>query len=247
MIEFLERKAAPDLAYIKYEGKAELPTVMFLGGFASDMMGTKASFLEEQCKARGQSYIRFDYSGHGQSKGQLEEGCVSHWTQDATHILDECTHGPVILIGSSMGGWISLLLARSRAERVGALVGIAAAPDFTTWIEKDMNDEQRIDLEQDGFFKLPSDYDAPYIITKKLINDGRHNFLLNDPIKLDLPIRLLQGKKDKDVPWKTAELMKDKITGSDVEIFYREDGTHSLSSSDDLTLLDDVLKKLSGL
>lgn len=247
MIEFLKRKAVPDLAYSYYKGQEALPTIMFLGGFASDMAGTKASFLEEQCKAREQSYIRFDYSGHGQSKGEFEEGCISHWAEDAADILDECTSGPVIVVGSSMGGWISLLLALSRPDRIKALVGIAAAPDFTAWIERDMNDMQRMDLEQDGFFSMSSDYESPYIITKKLINDGKNYLLLGKPIKLDMPIRLLQGKKDKDVPWKTAEQIKEQVTGDDVEVLYSEKGDHSLSSPEDLALLDNILKKLSGL
>ncbi len=247
MIEVLKRLNKPDLAYSKFNGDSDLPTLMFLGGFKSDMMGSKASFLDKQCRTRQQSYIRFDYSGHGQSKGKFEQGCISDWAQDASDVLTQCTDGPVILVGSSMGGWISLLLALSKSEHVQAVIGIAAAPDFTSWMEQGMNLEQRTALEEDGFFTLPSDYGEPYIITKKLIEDGRNNLLLNNPIKLDIPVRLLQGKQDKDVPWETAERIKGKITGDNVEIFYREAGNHSLSEPDDLKLLDDVIKRLLKL
>lgn len=246
-IQFFERKNAPNLVYIKYEGRADLPTVMFLGGFRSDMMGSKASFLEECCRKRDQSYIRFDYSGHGQSQGEFEEGCISDWAQDSEDILIRCTSGEVILVGSSMGGWISLLLAQKGIGNICALIGIAAAPDFTTWMERDMTDVQRKDLEQKGFFALPSDYDTPYIITKKLIEDGRKNCLLAGDININCPVRLLQGKKDPDVPWETAEKIKAAITGDDVQIFYQDEGNHSLSSPADLALLDDVLTQLSKI
>ena len=246
-LQFLKRKNLPDLAYMKYEGSDELPTIMFLGGFRSDMMGSKASFLQERCIANNQSYLRFDYSGHGQSQGKFEDGCISDWTKDAADILSGCTSGKVILVGSSMGGWISLLLAQSGLNNISALIGIAAAPDFTILMEQAMSDVQVEAIEKEGFFELPSDYGTPYIITKKLLEDGRNNLVLNDPIDINIPVRLLQGKKDPDVPWKMAMRIKDAIVGDDVEVFYQEEGNHSLSSSDDLALLDKQVIGLSSL
>jgi pimeloyl-ACP methyl ester carboxylesterase len=244
-LKLLRRENKPDLAYIHYEGGDEnIPTLMFLGGFRSDMLGSKASFLQAQCESRGQNYIRFDYSGHGQSGGEFVDGCISDWRDDAADILKHCTENEVILVGSSMGGWISLLLACYNSIRIKALIGIAAAPDFTGWMEEGMNDKQRQALDDEGFFELPSDYGTPYIITKKLIEDGRNNFLLNGPININIPVRLLQGKKDKDVPWQTAEKIKKALSSSDVEVFYRENGNHSLSSPQDLEVLNQVIEKI---
>ena len=242
--KFLKRTNKPDVAYIQYQGTSNSPTILFLGGFRSDMMGSKASFLHTQCEARGQSYVRFDYSGHGQSGGEFEKGCISDWCQDAQDVLDHVISGDVILVGSSMGGWISLLLARDNSARIKALVGIAAASDFTGWMEERMSDLQKQALQEEGFFELPSDYGSPYIITKKLIEDGRKNFLLTNKIDIDIPVRLLQGKQDKDVPWQTAEDIKQALVSQDVEIIYREESNHSLSSPEDLSVLNDVITKI---
>lgn len=247
MTEILKRAGRPDLAYEYDKGKSAFPTVMFLGGFRSDMMGSKASFLSEQCHLRGQSFIRFDYSGHGQSGGAFEEGCISIWKQDAIDVLNHCSPQSVILIGSSMGGWISLLIAQAMSKHVHALIGIASAPDFTMWMEEKMNTHQRENLHINEFFELPSDYGTPYIITQNLIEDGRKNFLLDKPIYIDVPVRLLQGKQDGDVPWQTAERIKQSLTSRDVKIYYQENGNHSLSSPEDLALLDDVIQKLNVL
>lgn len=244
MIEILKRPNKPDLAYNYYTGSPNLPTIMFLGGFRSDMMGSKASFLEIQCKVRQQSYMRFDYSGHGQSKGLFEEGSISDWKNDALDILNIISNEPVILVGSSMGGWISLLLAREIPDKISALIGIAAAPDFTTWIENQLNEIQKKELKGQGFILTPSDYGDPYIITKKLLNDGKDNLLLDKPLNITIPVRLLQGKKDKDVPWKTAERIKDIIQGDDVQIYYQEEGNHSLSAPEDLALLNHIIEDI---
>lgn len=248
MMQFLERENAPHLAYIATsatEESAKLPTVMFLGGFRSDMEGTKATYFEAQCKSRGQAYIRFDYRGHGSAKGKFEEACIGEWAQDAIDILDHCTSGPVLLVGSSMGGWISLLVAQQRAERICGIVGLAAAPDFTTWMEDAMSAEQKQELENKGFFELPNDYDAPYIITKKLIEDGRNNALLGNEININVPVRLVQGKKDADVPWETAGRIKDALTSDDVDVILIEDADHRLSSPNQLALTDEVISTLS--
>lgn len=244
MPDFLTRVDAPDLAYLATEGEKQ-PFVMFLGGFRSDMMGTKAQFLEEQCKKMELPYIRFDYRGHGQSDGVFEEACISDWTQDALDILDHCTKGEVILIGSSMGGWVSLLLALKRPERIKAIIGLAAAPDFTNWIEEAMNDEQRHDIETKGYFDLPNDYDdTPYIITKKLIEDGHINCLLDKENDIQCPVRLIQGMKDTDVEWQTAHRIKNALMSENVEVLLIEEADHRLSEPNQLEILKKTLNDL---
>lgn len=248
MADFLERPQAPNLAYVKTDSNAagaNLPAIVFLGGFRSDMEGTKAMYLENKCKERGQAYIRFDYRGHGRSEGKFEEACISEWAHDAADILDHCVSGEVILVGSSMGGWISLLLGRKKPERIKAIIGLAAAPDFTTWMEAAMSDEQRKELNTKGFFELPNDYDdAPYIISNKLIEDGRDNILLTGPIDLEMSVRLIQGMKDADVEWQVAHRIKNAITGDDVEVILLEEADHRLSTSDQLEVLNRTIEKL---
>lgn len=245
-MNFLKRDQKPDLAHIHTAGSSDLPPVLFLGGFRSDMQGTKAIFLENLCKERGQEFIRFDYSGHGQSEGKFEEGCISDWAQDALDILKHCTSRPALLVGSSMGGWISLLIAKNHSKHVRGLIGLAAAPDFTIWMEEKMSDAQKTALEVNGFFELPNDYDdSPYIITKRLIEDGRQNLLLNGAMDLPMPIHLIQGKKDADVPWQTVERIKEVTRTDSFEITYIEEADHRLSSPDQLEILGNIVKAMS--
>lgn len=241
-VKFLERDHGPRLAYVKTDGDSgNLPTVLFLGGFRSDMQGTKALYLEGQmCQARGQAFVRFDYSGHGESDGAFTDGTIGGWMQDALDILDVLTEGPVVVVGSSMGGWLALLLALQRPDRVRGVVGIAAAPDFTQEIESRMQSVQRVDLKEKGFFELPSDYaDGPYIITSRFLEDGRTHCLLDreDGIDLDIPVRLIQGVRDTDVAWQTAHRIKNALRGADVEVCLVEDGDHRLSRTQDLNLI----------
>jgi pimeloyl-ACP methyl ester carboxylesterase len=246
MINHLNRENAPDLAYIKNKGDTKKPTIMFLGGFRSDMMGSKAIYLENQCKSRGQSYIRFDYRGHGQSGGKFEDSCIGEWAQDAADILKSCTSGPVILVGSSMGGWISFLLTLKHPEHVQAIIGLAAAPDFTLWMEAAMSNDQRSEMNDHGRFELPNHYDTrPYIITKKLIEDGRKNALLAQGMDINVPVRLIQGKADADVPWETAEDIKRAISGNDVEITYIEGADHRLSNPDQLEIIGRIVEEVA--
>lgn len=245
MTQFLKRAGLPDLAYVKVGGHSTMPAVMFLGGFRSDMEGTKAIYLQQECEKRGQTYVRFDYRGHGKSEGKFEEACISEWVKDAKDVLDHCLQGAVILVGSSMGGWVSLLLAHQGQQNIQAIVGLAAAPDFTQWMEDRMNDDQKNNLSTKGFFELPNDYDdSPYIISKKLIDDGRENFLLDKKINVQIPVRLIQGKQDADVPWKTAERIREAIPGDDVNIIYIEDADHRLSMPDQLEVLGQTVESL---
>ncbi len=172
----------------------------FLGGFKSDMQGTKAVHLEGWAKAQGRAFLRFDYSGHGQSSGTFTDGSIGDWAEDAEAAISELTDGPQVLVGSSMGGWISLILASRIPNRIAGLVGIAAAPDFTEdsmWAG--FNDIHRAKLKREGQLALPSDYGEPYIITRRLIEDGRNHLVLRQPLALPFPARFLQGTADADV------------------------------------------------
>ncbi|MBC8267482.1 MAG: alpha/beta hydrolase [Rhodospirillaceae bacterium] len=243
--QILARPDGATIAYNSITGKS--PGVVFLSGFMSDMTGSKAMALEEHCKTRGQAFLRFDYSGHGQSSGVFAEGTIGQWAEDAIFAIEQLTEGPQVLVGSSMGGWIMLLAALRLQERVCALIGLAAAPDFTEdLIEGELTDQQRRNLTRDGFIEVPCDYDdgEPYTITQRLIDDGRNNLLLADDIMLNQPVRLIQGLKDSDVPWATALRLQEKLTSTDVEITLIKDGDHRLSEPDDLARLRAILDTL---
>jgi hypothetical protein len=219
--------------------------VVFLGGFNSDMTGSKAEFLAGWCEARGTPFLRFDYSGHGASGGRFVDGTIGRWAADAATVVEALAPGPQVLVGSSMGGWVALLLARARAPR--ALVGIAPAPDFTEdlmWAG--FTPEIRATIERDGLWHRPSDYGAPYPITRALIEDGRDHLLLRGPITLDVPVRILQGQRDPDVPWRHALRIAEAITGDDVRIALVKDGDHRLSRPQDLALLGETIAPLLG-
>ena len=187
------------IAYVRSAGRR--PGVVFLGGFRSDMTGTKARFLEAWARARGQAYLRFDYTGHGASSGDVETGAIGDWARDAQDAILRLTGGPQILVGSSMGGWIALILAGRIPGRIAGLVGIAAAPDFTEdamWAG--MGAAERARLAAEGRVEVPSEYDdRPYAITRRLIEDGRRHLVLRTPLELDFPVRLLHGTADRDV------------------------------------------------
>ncbi len=232
------------LAYEAIEGRG--PGVIFLPGFKSDMTGSKATALRDWCLTRGQAFTRFDYSGHGQSSGRFEDGTIGRWSADAIAILDRVTAGPQILVGSSMGGWMALLAARARPERVAALVGIAAAPDFTEdlmWAS--YPEAAREALRRDGVYYEPSQYGEPYAITMRLIEEGRDHLVLRAPLVLPFPVRLIQGMKDPDVPWRTALRLAERIEGDDVEVTLVKSGDHRLSEPADIARLEAVLDGLS--
>lgn len=225
------------IAYRQLNGKG--PSVVFMGGFKSDMEGGKALALEAWCKREGRAFVRFDYQGHGQSSGEFRDGTIGLWAKDAIAVIDALTQGPQVLVGSSMGGWISLLAAKARPARVKGLVGIAAAPDFTVrmW-DTDFDEITRQEVLTQGYMQRPCDYgDEPYTITRALIEDGFKNRVIAGPLHLDIPVRLIQGTEDADVPWKTAQLIADKLTGDDVEIILVPGGDHRLSRDIDLKRL----------
>ncbi|MEO1020379.1 MAG: alpha/beta hydrolase [Pseudomonadota bacterium] len=242
-IEYLELGANRRIAFERNPGKA--PEIMFLGGFRSDMSGTKAEHLAEYCKRHGYAYTRFDYRGHGASSAAFEDGCIGDWADDAVQVFDQVTQGPAILIGSSMGGWMMLLVARQRLARIKGLIGIAAAPDFTEeLIFADFDERQKQTLQDEGIVYLPSQYGEPDPITRRLIEDGRNHLLLRSPIAIDCPVHLLQGQEDPDVPWRTALRLGERLTGRDVTIELIKDGDHRLSRDPDLGRLSDTLDRM---
>jgi pimeloyl-ACP methyl ester carboxylesterase len=211
------------------------------------MTGDKATALAAFCAERGQAMIRFDYSGHGSSSGSFQDGTIGHWTEDALAVIDRLSGGKLVLVGSSMGGWVTLLAACARPDRVAVLIGIAAAPDFTeTLMWEAMTFEERAALMRDGVLDVPSQYGEPYPITRALIEDGRKRLLLNGPIAIDCPVRLLHGQQDADVPWETALRIAEQLTSQDVEIVLVKDGDHRLSRPHDLELLCRTLGPLLG-
>jgi pimeloyl-ACP methyl ester carboxylesterase len=190
------------------------------------------------CASRGHAMLRFDYSGHGASSGRFEDGTIGIWARDTLTVLDRLTEGKVILIGSSMGGWLALLTALQRPGRVAAIVGVAAAPDFTEKLMWDaMIFEERARLMREGILRVPSQYGEPTPITRALIEDGREHLLLDGPIPLDCKVRLLHGQGDPDVPWETALRIAERVVASDVRITLIKDGDHRLSRSGDLAVL----------
>ncbi|HVC62293.1 MAG TPA: alpha/beta hydrolase [Acetobacteraceae bacterium] len=236
----LDRGDGVELAWTKQEGSG--PTLVFLPGFRSDMAGDKATALAAFCAMHGHAMLRFDYSGHGISGGRFEDGTISVWTEDALIAMDSLTAGPLILVGSSMGGWIALLCALARRDRVAALVGIAAAPDFTeTLMSQALSFKQHTRLVRDGVIHLPSQYGDPAPITRALIEDGRNHLLLSAPIVLDCPVRLLHGQADPDVPWEMAMRIADRVTSTDVRVTVVKDGDHRLSRPSDLALLCQIV------
>jgi len=236
------------LAYRKTEGRADLPTLVWLTGFNSDMQGGKVTTLEAHAKARGQGFVAFDYSGHGQSDGEFADGTVSGWRADSLSMIDELTVGPLVLIGSSMGGWMALLAALARPDRVMAIGLLAPAPDFTQklmWPE--FTAEQQSEIMETGVFMRPSDYGDPYPITRALIEDGKQWQIMDSEIPLDMPIRILQGMADPDVPWEHALDLESKLRTEDIVLSLIKDGDHRLSREQDIKRLLSMADELSAL
>ena len=215
------------LAWARLPGRG--PGVVFLPGFRSDMQGSKAIFLRDHCAARGQAFLRLDYSGHGASDGRFEDGTIGQWAADALAIFDALTEGPQILVGSSMGGWIALLIARQRAARLAGLIGIAPAPDFTeALLWPALPAEMRQALARDGIIQLPSQYGEPTPVTRALMEDGKRQSVLSAPLDLPCPVRILQGMQDPDVPWRHAIRVMDTLAQGDARVTLIKDGDHRL-------------------
>ena len=206
------------------------------------MSGTKALWLEDWARARGRAFLRFDYRGHGASSGAFLDGAIGDWADDAAEAVARLTQGPQILVGSSMGGWIALLLARRIPEKVAALVGIAAAPDFTEEMWARMDAGQQRELMAAGRIEQQSDYsDEPYVITRRLIEDGRENLVLRSPLALPFPVRLLQGTADADVPPSVALRLLDHIDCPDARLTLVKDAGHRFSGPRELALIGKTL------
>lgn len=242
MTTFLTTPHGRHIAYVRTPGKE--PGVVFLGGFRSDMTGSKALALQAWAEATGRAFLRFDYSGHGASHGAFIDGAISDWREDAATVIEVLTEGPQILVGSSMGGWLALLLARDLPAHVAGLIGIAAAPDFTErmW-ENAFTLAERTTLLEAGLILRPSDYaDEPYPITRRLIDDGRQNLVLVGPLNLPVPVRLLQGTADTDVPPAVALTLLDHISSPDLRLTLVRDADHRFSSPACLSLITETVE-----
>lgn len=246
MTDFLDTEDGRRIAYNRSPGKG--PGIVFLGGFRSDMEGTKAVALEAWARAEGRAFLRFDYSGHGRSSGDFLDGAIGDWFADARAAITALTEGPQVLVGSSMGGWIALLCARELGAKVAGMVTIAAAPDFTEdsmWSGFDEAARERLVAE--GQVALPSDYsDAPYIITRRLIEDGRLNLVLRTALELPMPVRMLQGTADTDVPVAVATRLIGHATGPDLRLTIVGGADHRFSTPECLALIETSVAEVLG-
>ncbi len=246
--KYLTTPEGRKLAYHQSGEASKLPGIVFLGGFKSDMEGTKALYLEDWAKRRNRAFLRFDYSGHGQSSGDFLDGSIGDWAQDAMDMIGEVTDGPQILVGSSMGGWMALLVARALPEKTAGLVGIAAAPDFTEdsmWTG--FTDAQRAEMAKTGQVALPSDYaDDPYIITARLIEDGRENLVLRDPLNLPFPVRLLHGTADTDVAQTVPLRLLEHATCEDMHLTLVKGADHRFSEPAQLQLIREAIAEVDA-
>ena len=240
---FLARPDGERVAWRRVVG--ESPTVVWLGGFRSDMAGTKAEAIAQWAAERGRTYVRFDYFGHGESSGDFAQGTITRWREDALAVIDDLTEGPLILVGSSMGGWISCLAAAVRAARIKAMVLIAPAPDFTEKLmAPEIDATGREALARDGVWMRPSDYGDPYPITATLLEDGARWSILPGPVPIQAPVRILQGGADPDVPWRHALELAQALNSDDVVFSLIKDGDHRLSRPQDLARLLATLEEV---
>jgi pimeloyl-ACP methyl ester carboxylesterase len=237
---------AGEIAWLRRPGRG--PTLLWLGGFHSDMTGTKAEALAHRAAASGRDFLRFDYFGHGASEGRFEDGTITRWRGDALAVIDQLTDGPVVLAGSSMGGWLACLVALARPERVRGLVLLAPAADFTSALmEPALPPEARLALNRDGLWMRPSDYDGGgYPITAALLEDGARWSILPGPVGIHVPVRILQGGEDPDVPWTHALTLASALSGKDVVFTLIRDGDHRLSRPEDIARLWAAVEELAG-
>jgi pimeloyl-ACP methyl ester carboxylesterase len=242
--DFLTLADGVRIAYRRTQGDG--PTVVWLGGFHSDMEGSKAVALADWAARKGRAYLRFDYFGHGQSSGAFEDGTIGRWRGDALSVIDQLTDGPLTLVGSSMGGWLACLVALARPARVKSLVLIAPAADFTEkLITPDLSAEARAALLEDGRWIRPAEYDdVGYAITARLLEEGRAWSILPGPVPIACPVRILQGGRDTDVPWRHALALAEAIQGEDVIFTLIQDGDHRLSRPQDLARMTAAVEEI---
>ena len=238
---FATRADGVRLAYRHVQGRG--PTLVFLPGYKSDMQGGKAQALAAWATEQGLAILRLDYSGCGESDGAFEDGTLDIWRDDVLAVIAAANVGPLILIGSSMGGWLMLLAAEALGDQVTAMVGIAAAPDFTDW---DFDAADRATIAANGRIERPSDYGYdPMLITQDFWQSGQSNLRLTGVIGIDCPVRLIHGQNDPDVPWETSLKLAAALRSSDVQTILLKDGDHRLSRDQDIALLIDVVGKLA--
>lgn len=241
-MQTIERNGNP-LAYQLVSGTG--PTIVFLPGYASDMSGSKAVAIDAWAREAGRSSLRFDYAGCGESGGAFEDQTLASWRDDALAVIDAVTTGPVVLVGSSMGGWIMLLIALARPERAVAMIGIAAAPDFTGW---GFTDEQKAVLLDSGRLEEPSIYSPePTVTTRGFWESGEANRLMGGPIDLPMPARLIHGQRDPDVPWEHSLKLAGLLRSDDVQTLLVKDGDHRLSRPQDIALILKAVEDVSSL
>ncbi|XP_074453628.1 palmitoyl-protein thioesterase ABHD10, mitochondrial [Larus michahellis] len=248
-VSFLTRPDRPNLAYHKLKGRN--PGVIFLPGFNSNMNGRKAAALEDFCNSLGHAFIRFDYTGCGSSGGKFEECTIGKWRKDVLSILDELTDGPQILVGSSMGGWLMLHAAIARPDKVAALVGVAVAADHFVTAFKKLPIEAQKEIEEKGEWKFPTKHNEEgyYSVTYDFIREAENHCVLNSPIPVTCPIRLIHGMNDDDVSWQISMQVADRVLSKDVDVILRKTGRHRMSEKEDTKLLvntvDDLIDKLA--
>ncbi len=241
--QFVDGPHGVRLAYSRVEGQA--PRIAFLGGFRSEMSGTKATYLDGWARRTGRAFLRFDYSGHGASSGEFASGTISRWTEEAVAVLDAVADDHIVLVGSSMGAWIMTRVALARPVRVVGMVGIAAAPDFTEDLWGTLNQSQRRAVEEEGWIEMPSRYDdTPDVYTKALFNDGRACRVLTGPLPLKIPVRLIHGTADEIVPWIQSQRLMGALTSDDVTLTLVKGGDHRLSHATDLAFLSATVATL---
>ena len=243
-IKYLRSSLNDQIAY-RYDDMGSDISIFFFGGYSSDMTGTKATALSKWCIEKKYNFVRFDYSGHGQSSGKFEDGGITKWSIEASEIVEKFENKKNIIIGSSMGGWISLIVAKKNINSIHGLIGIASAPDFVVGEWNRLSQEQKDKIKKEGKIIINwTDYEEDYVITYKFLKDGMENMLLKNPIPINCPIRLLHGKLDDVVSVSTSQTIIEKIESKDKNLLIIDDGDHSLSRDSDLELLFNKIDEL---
>ena len=232
------------IAYNFFKGKS--PGIVFIHGLNSDMKGIKAISIEKFAKKRGLSYLRFDCRGHGKSHGKFEEFTISDWKRDLIDVLDNITKGPQILIGSSMGGWLMMLVATTRKSRVAGLIGLAPAPDFTKYLFAELPKRIKHEINKNGISKVKK-WKYNYIFTKKFFKEGKKNFVLNNKFLFNKPVILIHGLQDNDVSPEITQKIVKKISSKKVQIRYLKNSDHRLSSKNDLKTIHNAIENILDL